>query len=331
MKFFSTAPGLIFGALANASTLAPRVTRLFDALLATSALVVVALAAINLFFLIRYRRGSTAPRTPLRMSAVKLEITWISATTAIFLGFFFWGAWIYLDEERVPAAADEIHVTGRQWMWDVRHPDGRREFNELHVPVGTPIRLVLSSEDVIHSFFVPAFRVKQDAVPGKIVSTWFEATEPGSYHLFCAQFCGTEHSGMVGQVVAMKPEDYARWLSTGNQPEGLSGRGRALFTRYGCSGCHAPASVVHAPLLEGLYGKLQPVENGQFVRVDETYLRDSILLPGQHVVAGYANVMPSFQGVIPEGDLIELIAYLKSLGDGNPAPPPNGNSLPAAP
>lgn len=309
----------LFGSPGDASTLAPRVNALFYALLGASAFLVFVLVTLNLALLIRYRRGSTAKRGPLPFNALKVEAGWISATLAVFLGFFFWGAWIYLDQERPPRGAYEINVIGRQWMWDVRHPNGRREFDELHVPVNTPVRLLLSSEDVIHSFFVPAFRVKQDAVPGKIVSTWFEATRPGSYRLFCTQYCGTEHANMTGRVVVMNPEDYTQWLERGNQVANLPLRGRELFIRYGCAGCHAPNSQIHAPLLEGIYGRLQPIENQQFIRADDAYLRDSILQPGRHVVAGYANLMPSFDGVIPEGDLLDLIAYLKSIGS---APPP---------
>lgn len=309
----------LFGSPGDASTLAPRVNALFYALLGASAFLVFVLVTLNLALLIRYRRGSTAKRGPLPFNALKVEAGWISATLAVFLGFFFWGAWIYLDQERPPRGAYEINVIGRQWMWDVRHPNGRREFDELHVPVNTPVRLLLSSEDVIHSFFVPAFRVKQDAVPGKIVSTWFEATRPGSYRLFCTQYCGTEHANMTGRVVVMNPEDYTQWLERGNQVANLPLRGRELFIRYGCAGCHAPNSPIHAPPLEGVYGRLQPIENQQFIRADDAYLRDSILQPGRHVVAGYANLMPSFDGVIPEGDLLDLIAYLKSIGS---APPP---------
>jgi cytochrome c oxidase subunit 2 len=309
---------LLLGQLSDASTLAPRVNALFWALCGVSALLIFILVALNLTFLIRYRRGSPAPRGPLPFSTMKIEAGWISATLAVFLGFFFWGASVYLDQERVPANAYVINVTGRQWMWDIRHPNGRREFDELHVPVSTPVRLLLSSEDVIHSFFVPAFRMKQDAVPGKQVSAWFEATQPGSYALFCTQYCGTAHASMTGRVVVMEPDRYAQWLAGGNQVSNIPIRGRDLFIRHGCAGCHSANSIVHAPPLEGVYGRLQPVENGQFVQADDAYLRDSILQPGQHIVAGYANVMPSFQGVIPEGDLLDLIAYLKSLGAAAP-------------
>ncbi|HVU25836.1 MAG TPA: cytochrome c oxidase subunit II [Opitutus sp.] len=313
---------LVFGAPPDASSLAPRVDLLFYSLLAASAVVVAALFIVNLVFLIRYRRGSPAPRPPLTIPSIRIEIGWIAATLVIFLAIFFWGAHLFLFEERPPENATEINVVGRQWMWDIRQPNGRREFDELHVPIDTPVRLLLSSEDVIHSFFVPAFRVKQDVVPGKIVSTWFEATKPGSYRIYCTQYCGTDHARMTGRVIAMQPDAYAGWLAEGNPLPGLERRGRALFIRYGCAGCHTPGSQIHAPRLEGIFGRLQPIENHQFIRADEAYIRDSILLPEQHIVAGYANIMPSFKGVIPEGELLDLVAYVKSLADQSTPPRP---------
>ncbi len=306
----------------RASTLAPRVDLVFVVLLGFSVVLVVGLVAANLYFLVKYRRGSPAPRPPLRISTTKLETGWISATTVAFLGFFVMGARVYLDEERPPESGLEIHVTGRQWMWDVRHENGRREFDELHVPAGEDVRLVLASEDVIHSFYVPAFRLKQDVVPGKQVRMWFRPTTPGQYHLFCAEYCGTKHSGMVGQIVVMPPAEYARWLATGNPPTDALVRGRALFTRYNCSGCHDQPAAVHAPPLNQVYGSLVPLSDGRFVRADDAYIRDSILQPAKDVVAGYDPVMPSFQGVIPENDLLDLIAYVKALPTATPASPP---------
>ena len=261
---------------------------------------------LNLSFIIRYRQGSRAPRPPLRLSSGKIETAWIAGTTLIFLGFFAWGAKLYLDEERPPAGAYAIHVIGRQWMWDIRQPNGRREFDELHVPVHTPVRLILTSEDVIHSFFVPAFRLKQDVVPGKVVSLWFNATKPGRYPLLCSEFCGSKHAAMTGVVIVDEPERYAAWLAAGGAgPAGAGERGRLLYARYGCASCHEPGSTVRAPLLAGLYGRPVPAAAGGTVRVDDAYLREAILRPNQVVVAGYQPVMPSFQGVIPEGDLLE--------------------------
>ncbi len=297
--------------VAQASSVASRVDALFIALTVASGLLVLLLVALNLTFLIRYRRGSSAPRGPLRLKQWKLEAGWIAGTTVIFLGFFGWGAWLYLDMQRPPPDAEVIDVVGRQWMWDIRHPGGRREFNTLHVPLGRAIRLRMRSEDVIHSFYVPSFRVKQDLVPGKTVSLWFEPTRTGVFHLFCAEYCGTQHSGMVGQVVVQPPEDHAAWLASGTPDDTAADRGRRLLLHHGCSGCHAAGSVVHAPPLEGLAGKLVPLASGGFARADEAYLRDSILLPKRDVVAGYEPIMPSFQGQLSEGELNALITYLK--------------------
>jgi cytochrome c oxidase subunit 2 len=303
--------------LPEASTVARRTDYAAAGLIAVSVLLVTALVVVNLYFIIRYRRGSPAPRPPLTIASWKIETFWIAATTIIFLGFFFWGTRIYLDIERPPAGAYEINVIARQWMWDIRQPNGRREFNELHVPTHTPIRLLLTSEDVIHSFFVPAFRLKQDVVPGKQVSLWFNASEEGTFTLFCSEFCGSKHANMTGVIVAESPEKYAAWLAEGDSAQELLARGGLLFGRYGCSGCHTQPSSVKAPSLAGLYGQRVPIAGGGFALVDDGYLRDCILLPGKVAPAGYPLIMPSFQGVIPEGDLVELLAYLKNLGAGD--------------
>jgi cytochrome c oxidase subunit 2 len=308
--------------LPQASRQAGHVDALFYGLLAVSALIILLLITLNLTFLIRYRRGSSAPRGPLPFPMWKIEAGWIGLTTLGFLGLFAWGVGPYLALERPPPDAYAIDIVARQWMWDIRQPNGRREFATLHVPVGRPVVLRLTSEDVIHSLFIPAFRIKQDVVPGKITRTWFEATRPGIYALFCTQFCGTKHAGMLAEVIAQTPEDYAAWLEAGNINPALTDRGRQLFVRYGCSGCHTPGAAVHAPPLEGLYGRFVPLDGGTFVRVDDAYVRDSILEPAKQIAAGYAPLMPSFKNVIPEGDLLELIAYVKSLGPKTPSPVP---------
>jgi len=307
--------GLLPGWPEEASTSAWQVDRIVIVLLAVSLLLVAILAGMNLYFLVRYRRGSSAPRPPLKMAEWKVEATWIMGTTAGFLGFFFWGAHTYLEMERPPSGAEEIHVVGRQWMWDIRQPNGRREFDELHVPIGKSICLLLTSEDVIHSFFVPAFRLKQDVVPGKEVSLWFNATKAGRFPFYCSEFCGTKHAEMTGVVVAETPERYAAWLAEGGGGGAGWAEGRRLFVRFGCSGCHSPGASVRAPLLDGLYGRQVPLAGGGFARVDEQFLRDCILLPNRRPPAGYPLIMPSFQGVIREGELLDLIAYLKTKGE----------------
>jgi cytochrome c oxidase subunit 2 len=320
--------------LPEASSFAARVDGVFGGLLIASAVMIVLLTALTLTFLIRYRRRATVNRAAIRIATWKIETAWAAGTTVVFLGFFFWGASVYLDIKRVPvtADADEINVVGRQWMWDIRHPDGRREFNELHVRADRPVRLLLSAEDVIHSFFVPAFRLKQDLVPGKVVSAWFTPTQPGSYTLFCAQYCGTAHAAMLGRIVVLSPPAYAAWLA-GAAPAANNGQisgagfadaGERLFRRYGCSVCHASDAVVHAPLLAGIYGQRIRLADDRLVRADDQYLHDAILHSTQQVVAGYAPVMPSYGRVIPEADVLELIAYLKSL----PAPASAPAALP---
>ncbi|MDB6093228.1 MAG: cytochrome c oxidase subunit [Verrucomicrobia bacterium] len=312
---------LIDGALPSASRVSPSFDALFLALLLTCGTVVIGLAVVILIFLVRYRAGSPAPRPPLRIPPWKLETTWITATTLVFLVFFGWGAAIYARMAEVPDGAMMIEIVGRQWMWDARHGDGRREFAELHVPVNQPIRLRLTSEDVIHSFAVPAFRLKNDAVPGKRVDTWFEATKPGRYPIYCDQYCGTKHSEMNGFVVVETAERFAAWQARAGTGSDAATRGRALSVRYGCAGCHSGDTVVRAPRLEGIAGRPVPIENGQIVMADDAYLRDSILLPNQHVAAGYAAVMPSYACVVPEGDLLDLVAYIKSLAQEQPARP----------
>lgn len=313
---------LIDGLLPSASRVSPSFDAVFLALLLTCLLVMLGLGGAVVLFLVRYREGSTTPRPPLRIAAWKFETTWILATTAIFVGFFFWGARVYLRMVTPPPGAATITVIGRQWMWEARHPEGPRELDEIHVPVNRPILLRMTSEDVIHSFSVPAFRVKQDVLPGKTVAAWFEATQPGSYPIYCDQYCGTQHAGMIGEVVVQEPEAYARWLARSATNSDAARRGQALFVRYGCSGCHVGNAAVRAPRLEGIFGRPVPIEGGKFIVADETYLRDSILLPTQHVSAGYAPVMPSYTGLVPEADLLDLVAYLQSLGTQTPPPPP---------
>ncbi len=234
----------------------------------------------------------------------------------------------------------ELHVVGKQWMWKIQHPQGKREINELHLPLGVPVKLLMTSQDVIHSFFIPAFRVKQDVLPDRFSTVWMVPSKLGTYHLFCTQFCGTSHSRMVGRVIVMTPTEYQQWLISGEQTESPVQTGARLFRQYGCSGCHVGSPVVRAPSLEGVYGSVVPLEGGRTVIADDRYLRDSILLPNSEVVAGYAPVMPTFQGRISEDDLMALISYLKSLGGGSeggktqplnysdrPANPATGNQL----
>jgi cytochrome c oxidase subunit II len=239
------------------------------------------------------------------------------------MGFFAWGADLYWNIERPPPDAMEIHAIAKQWMWKLEHAEGNREINELHVPVGRVVKVTLASQDVIHSFFLPAFRVKQDVVPGRYTTLWFKADRIGQYHLFCSEYCGTHHSAMGGTVYVMSDAEYQAWLVKGEPGTTLAQSGEKLFRQYGCSGCHVNSTSVRAPPLEGLFGKPVPLQTGQIVLADEAYLRDSILLPAKDIVGGYTNDMPSFQGHISEEELVDIIAYLRSLGTTTPALPPS--------
>jgi cytochrome c oxidase subunit 2 len=268
-----------------------------------------------LFFSIKYRKGSPADRSSPHSGSTLIEIGWTGAAAALSLVLFGWGALDFLRIERRPADAVDVQVVGKQWMWKIQHAEGKSEIDELHIPVNRTIALTLTSQDVIHDFFVPAFRVKQDVVPGRYTSEWFKATRVGEYHLFCSQYCGTQHSHMIGKVVVMEPAAYERWLKSGELTQSIALTGRGLFHDRGCSGCHAPNSKFHAPLLEGIYGKPVPLANGTMVTADDQYLRDSILQPAKQISAGYDNIMPSFAGHLSEEEIMQLIAYLKSIGD----------------
>jgi cytochrome c oxidase subunit 2 len=266
------------------------------------------------YFLFKYRRGTKADRSPIKIKTWKVEIVWTVLPFLMMLGIFAWGADLYYQVERPPAGALEAFVVGKQWMWKLEHAEGNREINELHVPLGQAVKLTMTSEDVIHSFFIPAFHVKQDVVPGRYVTEWFQPVRAGTYHLFCAEYCGANHSLMGGDIIVMKPEAYAAWLKESAPADALAVAGEKLFRNLGCSGCHMGSPVIHAPRLEGLYGSLVPLETKEIVTADDQYIRDSILLPASQIVAGYSNAMPTFQGRVSEEQVIQLIAYIRSLG-----------------
>ena len=300
----------------EASNLAPGVDHIVFALLllcgGVTLLVMLALA----FFCIRYRRNSGAARGGHALSSKKWEFTWTLLPLVLFCAIFAWAAKAYYFMSTPPAEASVIYVVGKQWMWKAQHEDGRREINELHLPCGQPVKLMMTSEDVIHDFFVPAFRAKEDVLPGRYTTLWFVPTHAGKYHLFCSQYCGMDHARMGGWIYVLEPQDYAVWLAQQNSPLSLSAQGERTFHTLGCSGCHAEGSKVHAPLLNGLYGKPVPLADGSVVIANEQYLRDSILLPNKQIAAGYNPVMPAYQNRISAEDLNALIAYLKSSGSG---------------
>lgn len=297
-------------ALPQASSVAARVDGLFDAMLVLSAIVTAVVWTVIVWFCIRYRHGTAVDRSMRPDPWIRLEMAWMLVPLVLFLGLFGWSTGLFAVLLQPPSNATPVYVVAKQWMWQVEHPGGQREINTLHVPVGEPVRLVMISQDVIHSFYVPAFRVKQDVLPGRYTQLWFTAIREGTFNLFCAEFCGTDHSRMGGSIVVMDPSDYAHWLGA-QGAQGLEAQGAALFRRLGCSGCHDPHSSVHAPDLDGLYQSTVPLASGAQVRADDRYLHDSILLPGKDVAAGYDPIMPSYQGRISEADVLALIAYLK--------------------
>jgi cytochrome c oxidase subunit II len=301
-----------------ASNLAGRVDQLYVGLCLISAFYLALIFLPMIYFLFKYRRGHPANRRPLRIKTWKIEILWTVIPFFMLMGLFGWSATLYYEMERPPAGTIEVAVVGKQWMWKIQHGEGNREINELHVPLGETIKLTMASEDVIHSFFLPEFRVKQDVVPGRYVTEWFRPTRTGTFHIFCAEFCGSDHSLMGGRVIIMRPAEYQAWLAAGGPMETLAASGQRLFVELGCSGCHQGSSIIRAPRLEGLYGKPVPLEGGQVVTADDKYLRDSILLPASQITAGFANVMPAYAGHVTEEQLIQLIAYLKSLGNQQP-------------
>jgi cytochrome c oxidase subunit 2 len=295
-----------------ASTMATRVDALLFFLLGVTVFFVVLIASLILVFMVRYRRLSPGERPAAPRGSLPLEVGWTAVPLAIVMVIFFWGASLYASLRRPPDDALPIDVVGKQWMWKVQHLEGRREIDELHVPVGRPVKVTMTSEDVIHGFYIPAFRIKQDAVPGRYTTTWFQATRPGTYDLFCSAYCGTLHSGMVGKVIAMAPRDYEAWLAGGGGVSAAEA-GRQLFEASGCPSCHRPDGTGRGPSLVGLFGSRVALADGTSVVADEGYLRESILNPQAKIVAGYEPVMPTFQGLFSEEDLMQLIAYLKSL------------------
>ena len=300
----------------EASTQAVSTDRIFMSLMLISGLIILLVFGLILTFAIRYRNGSRAHRGDLPdWTQRDFEIGWTVATFFLFIFIAWFTAAGNLGSLAPKATAMQIHVVAKQWMWKTQHPNGAREINALHVPIDTPVTLQMTSEDVIHSFFVPQFRIKQDVLPGRYTQTWFEATTPGTFHLLCTQLCGTEHARMVGDVVAMAPADYARWSAAQPQADDIAKTGESLFRSLGCSGCHALGSKVHAPALVGLYGKPVHLGDGRTVTADDGYLRDSILQPARDIVAGHDNIMPSFSGLIGDEEVLALTAYIRSLRD----------------
>jgi cytochrome c oxidase subunit II len=293
--------------------MASRVDSLYFFLVGLTTFFSLLIAGLIVTYAVKFRR-----RTPDSIGArihggLMLEITWSVIPFFITMGIFVWGASVFFAMSRPPDETLNVYVVGKQWMWKFQHLDGQREIDELHVPVGRAVKLIMTSEDVIHDVFVPAFRVKADVIPGRYTHLWFEPTKPGTYHLFCAEYCGTRHSGMIGQIVVMEPNDYQTWLSGGAGEGSLASAGQKLFADLACNTCHRPDAQGRGPVLQNLFGKTIETAAGERVVVDEAYVRESILNPMAKVTVGFQPIMPTFRGLVTEEQLLELIEYVKSL------------------
>jgi cytochrome c oxidase subunit II len=297
----------------QASTMAPRVDNLYLFLVALTVFIFTLIGTLVIVFAVKYRRTHVGQVGAPITGSVPLELMWSIIPLGVAMGIFTWSASIYFDMNRPPDETLQIYAVGKRWMWKFQHIDGQREINELHVPVGRAVKVTMTSEDVIHDLFLPAFRVKADVIPGRYTTLWFNATKAGEYHLFCAEYCGTKHSGMVGRVVVMEPTAYQAWLSGGAGEMSMSARGQQAFTDFACNSCHMADAGGRGPSLNGLYGSQVKLANGSTVVADDAYLRESILNPQAKLVAGYQPLMPTFQGLVNEEALMGLIEYIKSL------------------
>jgi cytochrome c oxidase subunit 2 len=318
----STDPSATFELLApGASSIASQTDMLFTVMLVVCGFVALTLAVLIVWFSIRYREGVRVNRSHPPSRANRLEAAWTVLPLLLFIGAFAWSAHDYAHARRVPADATPVYVVAKQWMWRLQHGNGRQEINELHVPIDKPVVLILASQDVIHSFYVPAFRLKQDVVPGRYTRLWFTASKLGDFRIMCSEYCGSQHSAMLAHVIVMRQADYALWLdsapprSIGTSSEPTTAQlGEGLFKRLACASCHAQGSSVNAPALEGLYGREVPLEGGGHVIADDDYLRESIVAPKRRIVRGQAAVMPSYAQQLNEEDVQNLVAYLRTLG-----------------
>ena len=307
----------------QASSVAASVDHLLYFLLAVAVFFSVGIFLTIFYFAIRYRRRSESELPAPVHGAMSLEILWSVIPFGLTMIMFAWGASVFFTISRPPDDAQQIYVIGKQWMWKIQHMEGQREINELHIPVGQAVKLTMTSEDVIHDFFVPAFRTKADVLPGRYTTLWFKPTKTGKYHLFCAQYCGTNHYAMGGWIYVMEPQDYQAWLSGGTSGS-LASSGEKLFQDLACANCHHLNDPPgRGPNLRNLFGSQVELTGGGHVKADEEYIRESILNPSAKIVAGYQPIMPTFQGLVTEENVLQLIEYIKSLTP-KPVPPPPG-------
>src|SRR6188768_1387706 len=301
----------------GASTVAVEMDLLYLFIFAVSAFFAVLVTALIIAFTIKFKRAHEDSVGADIHGSLALELGWTFIPFVLAMVMFGWGASLFFRLATPPANAMDVFVVGKQWMWKVQHPEGVREINEMHVPIGRPVRITLGSEDVLHDYSIPAFRVKMDAVPGKLTTLWFEATVPGRYHIFCAEYCGTKHSGMIGQVTVMTPQDYEAWLAGGRSTGTAVQNGERLFSDLACITCHKSDSTGRGPSLLGVFGSTVELADGRKVVADENYLRESVMNSQAKIVKGYQGIMPAFQGMVSEENLMQLIAYIKTL---KPAP-----------
>ncbi len=297
-----------------ASTTADQVDALTIFLIAVTGAVTLLIIALMLVFLFKYRH-SKHPVAEQVTGSIPIELTWTLLPLGVFMIFFGWGARIYVSEASPPRDSLQIYVVAKQWMWKLQHENGVREINMLHVPMDRDVRLTMISQDVIHSFWVPEFRVKADVLPGRYTTIWFRANKPGTYNLFCSEYCGTQHSGMVGKVIVMEPAKYEGWLSSGGEMGSFAATGQKVFQQLGCATCHRFDTQGRGPNLVGVYGRPVLLSDGSTIVADDAYIRESIINPGAKIVAGFQPIMPSFQGIVTEEQLLSLVAYVKSISN----------------
>ena len=302
----------------QASTIARSVDQLHFFLTGVTLFFTALIFGTIFYFAVKFRRRSPDEIPPQIEGSLPLELVWTLIPAALTVFMFLWASSLYFRNSRPPIASTEMFVIGKQWMWHLQHPEGPREINELHVPLGVPVKLTMTSEDVIHDFYIPAFRVKKDVIPGLYTSIWFQATKLGTYHFFCAQYCGTQHAGMIGWVFVMTPADYAAWLRSQPKPESMAAMGERLFTEFNCAGCHGKGAAARGPSLAGVYGGAVRLQDGRAVTADDAFIRQAILQPASVPAAGYPPIMPAYVGQLTEEQVLQLIAYIKSL-------PPEGN------
>ena len=297
----------------QASTMAPKVDQLYWFIIGVTAFFGILVSVVVVYFAVKYRTDDPLAVGAPITGSIPLELAWSIIPFLISIVIFVWASQVFFDLYRPPDQTLEIYATGKRWMWKFQHLDGKAEINELHVPVGRPVKVTFTSEDVLHSLYFPAFRTKADAIPGRYSSVWFDATKVGASHIFCAEYCGTRHSGMIGTVHVMEPADYQAWLSGGGGGGTLAQRGERLFSELACNTCHVGDGSGRGPSLLNKFGTQEQLANGALVNIDESYVRESILTPQRKVVAGFQPVMPTFQGLVNEESVMALIEYVKSL------------------